>query len=477
MLRGPRADPHVIFAALAVAGLSYAVSQTMLIPALPDIEAAFGTTPNLTTVLMSAFWVSGAVTAGLFGRLGDMFGKRRLIAIQLTLFNAGALICAFSPSLELMILGRVLMGSAVGLFPLAYALIRDELPPQRVVGSIALLAGLIAGGAALGQSLGGLVADSFGFRMIFVISLLLGIVSTGALVACVPESAVRHGGRVDFVGAVLFAGGLAAPLIAITQTPSWGWIAAPTLGLLVVGAVLLVCFAVYERRVDEPLIDIPTLLLPRIRLTNAATFLVGFGFLGASTILSQFFREPASTGYGMGADATQAGLYLAPGLVLLTITSPLAGRLSSRVGPVLTLRLGVALSTLGLAAMTVSHTHEIEMYLWPALMYLGIGAAVGAMPAIVLQSVPASHSGQSAAINMVLRTAGSAVGVQLAATLTTMSVSPTGAPTDRGYTVAFAVATGAGIVALVVALLIPRRLPRASESSFGRLAVDHSTPI
>ena len=476
MLDRLRRNPNAILAALAVGGLSYAVSQTMLIPSLPDIEASFGASPSETTTLMTSFWVSGAVTAGLFGRLGDMFGKRRMITAQLLLFTVGALICAIAPSLGPMIAGRVLMGCAVGLFPLAYSLIRDELPPKRVVGAIALLAGLVASGAALGQSLGGLISDSFGFRMVFWISLALGVASIATLLLCVPESPVRTGGRVDVIGATLFAAGLTAPLIAIAETPRWGWGGTPSVVLFALGAVLLGCFALHERRVEEPLIDIPTLLLPRIRLTNASTLFVGFGFFGFSAILSQFFQEPSRTGYGQGANATQAGLFLVPGLILFTLASPLAGRLSNRVGPVFTFRLGIAISTVGLAAMTVSHEHRFEMFLWPAVMYVGTGATFGAMPTIILQTVPPERSGQSAAINMILRTAGSAIGIQLAATLITMSVGPAGAPSDRGYTAAFALATSAGIVALILALRIPRKLGPAPEALHARLAVSPSTP-
>ena len=469
-----RANHHAIFSALAVGALAYAISQTMLIPSLPEIEAAFNATPGETTTLMTSFWISGAVTAGLFGRLGDMFGKRRMIATQLVLFTVGALICATAPSLGVMIVGRVLMGCAIGLFPLAYSLIRDEFPRTRVVGAIALLAGLIASGAVIGQSIGGLISDQYGFRMIFWVSLVLGVLSVAALEVCVPESPVRTGGRVDVGGAALLASGLAAPLIAIAKAPTWGWGSAPTLGLLTVGAVLLGCFARYERRVKDALIDIPTLLLPRVRLTNAATLFVGFGLFGVSTILAQFYQEPTTTGYGQGANATQAGLFLVPGLLLLAIVSPLAGRLSTRVGPVFTFRLGIAVSTMGIAGLTVSHSTRLEMYGWPALIYTGIGATFGAMPTIILQGVSPEHSGQSTAINMILRTAGSAIGIQLAATVITMSVGASGAPTDRGYTAAFALATSAGLVALFISLRIPREIAQPSPPNL--LAINPPAP-
>jgi MFS family permease len=468
MPAGPRANPLLIFLTLAVGITTYAVSQTMLVPSLPDIEETFNTTPSGVTALMSSFWVSGAVTAVLFGRLGDMFGKRRMLLVALLLFNLGAVISAVAPSLTVMLSGRVFMGCGVALFPLSYSLIRDELPSERVVPGIAMLSGLAAAGAAVGQSVGGLVSDRLGFPWIFWISLIMGVVSIVVLLVFVPESPVRTGGSVDLVGATLLASGLAVPLIAIAETPDWGWGGTPTLCLLATGAALLGTFAVYEQRHEEPLIHIPTLILPRIRLTNAASLFVGFGLFGVSAILSQFFQEPASAGYGPGANATQAGLFIVPGLLLLAITSPLAGRLSNRVGPTITLRLGVAIGAIGMAGMTISHAHRFEMYLWPAVIYIGIGGAFGAMPTIILQSVPPERSGQSAAINMVIRAAGTAIGIQLAATVITTSETATGIPTDRGYTTAFALATVACVVAFLLALAIPRRLHPSQMRTLGR---------
>ncbi len=448
----------LLFGALAIAGFAYAVSQTMLIPAIPDIEQEFGATPSEVIMLMSAFWVSGAVTAGIFGRLGDMFGKRLVFVLLLALFGVGAFACAVAPTLLLMLVGRVLMGCGVGLFPLAFAVLRDELPAARVPSAIAILGGLIASGSVVGQSTGGLVVDYFGFRAIFWISVLLAAAASVTVLAFVPKSSTRTGGRVDVLGAVLLAVGLGAPLVAVAKAPEWGWADPTTLALIVFGAAVLAIFFRYERGRSDPLLDMETFLHPRIRLTNAAAFFVGAAFFGFSAILTQFFQEPASTGYGQGASATVAGLYLVPGMLLLILLSPVAGRLSSKAGPVFTYRLGIAISTVGIAGLTVSHSARWSVIVWPAVMYVGSAFTFGAMPTIVLQAAPAEQSGQSSAINQIVRTTGSAVGVQIAATIITASIAADGAPTDRGYTAAFALATGAGIVALVLATAIPRRL-------------------
>jgi MFS family permease len=452
-----RRHPELAFGALAIGSVAYAISQTMLVPSLPDIEKSFSATPSEVTVLMTSFWVSGAVSAGIFGRLADMFGKRLILAIVLALFAAGAFFCAIAPSLLLMIGGRLLMGCGVSVFPISFAVIRDEFPSRKAAGRISILAGALALGAAAGQATGGLVSDTFGFRAVFWISLILGLVALAALLAFVPESILRSGGRVDIVGAILLAVGLGAPLIAVAKAPAWGWASAPTLVLALVGAVTLGAFARVELRRAAPLVDVPLLLSPRIRLTNAATLFAGAGLFAFSTILSQFFQEPESTGYGPGASATQAGLFLVPGLLVLAIVSPIGGRVSNRHGPLVTARIGAATTTAAMFAMVAYHAQTWELYLWPTLMYAGSGFTFGALPTIILQNVPPGQSGESSAINQILRTAGSAIGIQVAATLVTISIGAGGNPTDHGYTAAFALCGCAGVVALAFLLVIPRR--------------------
>jgi len=454
-----RARPSLIFAVLGIAAAAYAVSQTMLIPSLPTLEESLHTSPSGVSALMTVFWIAGAVTAGLFGRLGDMFGKRRMIIVTLLLFGLGGALCAVASTLAVMIAGRALMGCGVGLFPLAYSLIRDEFEAHRAVRSIAFLGGIAAIGGAVGQSTGGIVAEHLGVSSIFWLSVVMSVGAIAGIALAVPESPVRTGGRVDVGGALLLTAGLGAPLVAIAEAPTWGWGDSRTLVLFAAGAVVLAAFVLFELRREEPLIDMETLVLPRIRMTNLTTWFVGFGFFGFSTILTQFFQEPKSTGYGIGASATEAGLFLVPGLVLITITSFFAGRLSARVGPALTLRLGVAVSTLGMGGLALSHADPAEVILWTAILYVGVGGAFGAMPTIILQAVPPSQSGQSAAINIIVRMAGSAIGVQLAATIVTASIGASGAPTDRGYTTAFVLATIAGLAALGASLAIPRETP------------------
>jgi MFS family permease len=214
-------------------------------------------------------------------------------------------------------------------------------------------------------------------------------------------------------------------------------------------------------------------MLPRVRATNLATLLVGFGVFGASTIISQYAQVPKSTGFGLGASPTQAGFFLAPGLVLILVEAPLAGRLSARYGTKVTLVAGMAIAFLALSGLALFHARTFELYLWPTLIYVGLGFTFATMPLIVLEAVPTERSAQSTSINMVLRNAGSSVGVQLAATLVTASVTASGFPTDAGYTHAFTLEASAAFAALLLALAIPKakRLRGTSEEPHGEVAI------
>jgi MFS family permease len=448
-----------IFATLALANVAYAVSQTLLIPAIPEIERRVHTNPVGATALASAFFVSGAATAGLLGRLGDMFGKQRVVMLQLALFTGGALVCALANTLTFLIVGRVVMGLAATLFPLSASIIRDELRGRWMTEGISLLGAVIGIGAAVGLACGGLVVDNLGYRAIFWVPVVLGALASGGVAFFVPASSIRSPGRVDLLGAVLLAAGLAGPLVAISRTPEWGWGSTKTVLLMAAGLAVLVAFIAHERRHPAPLLDTRMLAHPQVALTNVATFFVGFGMFGTSVIMTQFFQEPVRTGYGFGASATQAGLFLVPGTALMLVTAPLSGRLSARKGPKATLLIGAAVAAVALGGFSFFHRQRAELYLWPTTMYVGIGFALAAMPLLILNAVPPTRRGQATATNQIFRLVGSSVGTQLAATIITASARHTGIPLESGFSRAFMLEALGACAAFVVALAIPGGRP------------------
>ncbi len=459
MIMGARraSGTHIgALAALAFAGITYATSQTLLIPVVPGLQRELGTTTVGASMLISVFAVSGASTAIVLGRWGDLVGRRRMLLVTLAFFCAGAAVCAVAPGLAWLLVGRALMGVALAVFPLSYAIVSDLLPRERGTVAIAILGATVGIGSATGQTLGGPLAAASGPSAVFWASLAMGVASIGVVRCIVPHQPPQARGPVDGVGAALLAATIATPMAAVSLSASWGWYDARLAGLLLATVGLGTLLVRHERRHVEPILHLPTLAIPQVALTNVATFLIGFGAFGASVLLTQFFQAP--TGTGLGASASQAGLYLVPGTLIMAALSPMAGRLSRRAGARVTLALGAAICAVGLllVVMVASHGPTWDWYLWPTLVYLGLGCALGAMPTLVLSAVPGARRGQATATNTVFRSAGMCLGVPAAALCLTVSSGADGLPTAPGFTAAFLLGSLSCAAAAAVSLALPR---------------------
>src|SRR5918998_1018331 len=244
---------------LSLAALAFALAQTTLIPALTELARGLDTDASGVAWTITGYLLSAAVCTPIFGRLGDMFGKRRLLVVALGLFGAGSVVAALGTSLETVVAGRVLQGAGGGIFPLCFGIIRDEFPRERVAGSIGLISAIFGIGGGAGLIGGGLIADHLSYHWIFWLG-------------------------------------------AISRANDWGWGSAQTLLLIAAGAVVLAIWVAVERRTEQPLADIPTLIKPPVLMTNVATLLVGFGMFGSFLLIPQLAELPESTGFGFGLD-------------------------------------------------------------------------------------------------------------------------------------------------------------------------------
>ena len=456
----PRPHPVRSLLILSLAALAFALAQTMLIPALTELAKSLNTDASGVAWTVTAYLLAAAVCTPIFGRLGDMFGKRRLLVVALGIFVAGSVISALGTSLEVVVAGRVLQGAGGGIFPLCFGIIRDEFPRERVGSSIGLISATFGIGGGAGLILGGLITDHVSYHWIFWLGAISAAVAAIAIEIFVPESPVRTPGRVDIRGAIVLAFGLSAPLLAIAQANEWGWGDPRTLGLFAAGAVILSLWVMLQRRTPQPLVDIEMLRQPTVLMTNVATLLVGFGMFGSFILIPQLAEAPTSTGYGFGLDATGAGLLMVPGALVMLVAGPLSGVLGTRFGSRLPLALGAIITSFGLAMLALVHDTQAEIVVWNLVMSTGIGLAFAAMPNLIVEAVTAEETGQATGVNTLVRSVGASLGAQISAAVLAGSVVAGGLPTDSGYTEAFLVSAGVALLAAVTAFLIPSRRGR-----------------
>jgi EmrB/QacA subfamily drug resistance transporter len=455
--RSVRRHYGVTLAVLAVAGLSFALLQTMVAPALPAIQREFGASTTAVTWVLTVYLLTASIFTPILGRLGDMFGKERLLVIVLLVLAAGTLISALSSSLGVLIAGRAVQGAGGAIFPLAFGIIRDEFPRERVGTAIGLISATFGIGGGAGLVLSGLIVDHFDYTWIFWLSL---VVILGAVVAThlfVPESPVKTPARIDWGGAALMSAGLTAILLAVSEGNGWGWGSWRVLGLLAGGAVVLVVWGFYELRVPDPLVDMRVMRLRGVWTTNVTALMVGFGMFGSFLLVPQLVQLPESTGFGFGASVTEAGLFLLPSSIVMLVAGPGAGWLGMRFGPRLPLLIGVATTAAAFLVLAVAHTEPWHVYVSSLLLGAGIGLAFASMATLIVDAVPQTMTGVATGMNTIMRSVGGALGAQIAASVVGAHLSASGLPEESGFVAAFVLSAAVLLLAFAAALLIPRR--------------------
>jgi EmrB/QacA subfamily drug resistance transporter len=453
---GQRTNPNVILAVLSLAGLAYAVLSSAVIPALPTIRHDLHTTETEVTWLLTGFLLSASVGTAIIGRLGDMYGKERLLLWTLLVLAAGTLLSAVSNSLALVIVGRVVQGMGGGIFPLAFAIARDEFPPERVAGSIGLMSSILGVGGGIGIVAGGLIVEHLSWHWLFWLPLVITLLAAVCTQRFIPESPIRVPGRVNWLAALLLSVSMCCVLIAISKATTWGWGSLKTVGLFGVGLLICVGWIVVELRSREPLIDMAMMRIRGVWTTNLAAFLLGAGLYSTFIVFPQFAQLPKSTGFGFGASVVLSGLYLLPGALGMAALGTVAGKVANRYGSRLALLAGTALTALSFAWLAAVHGHPYDMLISASFLGVGMGLAFAALGNLVVQAVPQEQTGVASGMNTVMRTLGGALGGQIAATLI-VDNTVRGTPTVTGFTDSFLMAFGFLVVCAIAGLLVPRR--------------------
>ena len=443
---------------LAGAALAYSLAQTMVIPALPELQREFHAGPADATWLLTAFLLTSSIATPLLGRLGDMHGKEHWLLISLAIFGVGSLVAAVAGSLTVMIAGRAIQGAGGAIFPLAIGIIRDEFPRDRVAPAIGTVSAMFGIGGGSGLVLAGIFVDHGSISWIFWLSVATTALAALATWLWVPESPVRVRARIDWVGGALLSMTLLALLLPISEGNTWGWTSARVLGLFAAAAVFAVLWARWELRVVDPLVDLALMRQRPVWTTNVAACAIGFAMFGSFVLVPQFVQTPAVVGYGFGASVTESGLFLLPSALLMLFAGPLSGRLGARDGSRVPLALGALSSGLSYAWLAAFHGERIDIYLSSVLLGLGVGLALAAMANLVVEAVPPDVTGVASAINAIMRTIGGAIGAQVAAAIVSGALAE-GAqyPAESGFTGAFAMSAAASGVALLVCFAIPSR--------------------
>jgi EmrB/QacA subfamily drug resistance transporter len=470
---------NVTLAILTIAGTAYALQQTMVIPALPALQRELHTSTTWVTWVLTILLLVASVSTPVLGKLGDQYGKERLLVISLALFLAGCVGAAVAWDIWSLIVFRAVQGLGAAVFPLSFGVIRDEFPREKVGVGIGLLSAVFGVGGGLGIVFSGLIVDHLSWRWLFILGSIPVAISVALVHRFVPESPIKTPSRVDFVGAALLSGGLICLLLALTEGEEWGWGSARIAALFAASAALLAVWVVAELRVPEPMVDMHVFVERPVLLTNICALIVGFALFGTFVLLPNFVETPrglpASTArlvdYGFGASATKAGLYLLPSSALMLFAGPAAGLIGRRTGFKWPLAVGMAASGAAAGSLALWHSHPWQILAPMPLLGIGVGFAFAAMATLITEAVRPSETGIATGMNTVMRTVGGVIGGEMGAVLlSAYTIHGTSTPTVTGYEIAFAISAAAAFAGAVVAVFVTA--PRVRRK---RLAVAEAT--
>lgn len=451
---------------MSTAGIAYSLQQTLVSPALPVLKEDLGTSTTWLAWLVSGFLLFSVISTPLLGSLGDQHGKKRLLLLAMSFFFAGAVGAAFAPNIAVLIVCRCVQGLGGAIFPLSFAIIKDEFPPRRVGPAIGAIASTWAAATGFSFLLSGFIVELLSWRWLFGFGALVVGIALLLVYAFVPESSIRTPARLDVPGALLLGGALSGLLVALTEGNAWGWHSPQTLGLFAAAAAGLVLWVAVELRTETPLVDVRMLARRSVSLTNTATAAAGWVTQGAALLLIPLFvATPESAGYGFGASTIRTGLYLLPIGVVGAVASAFVSKLVSRIGAKWLSWAGFCCGAVGFASCAVWHDQPWQLYVGIAGIAICAGVNLGVLAIVMVGLVRPHETGVAAGMQTVIRAVGAVLGAQIgAAILSAGALGRTQPPPESAFVTAFAVAACVAALGAVLTPLIAVRRRSWQES-------------
>ncbi|WP_229660689.1 MFS transporter [Marmoricola endophyticus] len=462
--------PVATVAALCFGGLMAALTQTMVIPIQGELPRLLSSTADNTAWVVTITLLCGAVTMPISGRLADMVGKQRVLIGSTVLLLVGSVVAALSSSLAPMLVGRGLQGLAMGFIPVGIALLRAVVPPQMASTAVAAMSATLGVGGAIGLPLSAWIVQVGNWHLLFWISAVVAALVLVAVAVLVPHTHDAEPGSFDLRGAVGLALGLVLFLVGLSKASTWGWGSGRTIGFLVGGLVVLVAWGAMQLRTREPLVDLRSTARLPVLLTNLAAVAIGMGMMAMSIVVPQLLELPDQLGYGLGQTILQAGLWMAPGGLMMMIFSPVSSRLIDTIGAKVTLMVGASVLGAGyLVALALMGT-PWQLMIAVIVISTGVGIGYAAMPTLILDATPPREAASAVGVNTLMRSLGTTVAAALMGTILTSSTTalgPVQVPSEGAFQVCFVIGAVAAFVGVAIIALIPRVRGTSGDAAVG----------
>ncbi|MFH8249027.1 MFS transporter [Microbacterium sp. B2969] len=467
-----------ILTVLILAAVTSSFESTMMYTALPSLEEGFGVDISAASWVLTGFLLVGAGSAAIAGRLGDVFGRKRVLIVLLLASVFGSILSLAIPTIGGVILGRSIQGLAGGIIPLAFGIIREHVSKKNLSIAIAVTAGAAMLAGAGGNLVSGYIVQFAGWHWIFVVSGVLTIVTT-ILAIWLPGS-IRMGerDRIDWLGGILFAPAIGLVLFGINVSTGLGWASPVVWGMIGIGGLLLAFWAIWEVKQKAPMVNVRYFAERNLGLTYLITALTGFGLGGAGYLGQLIMQYPTAAPVGFGIPAGTAGLTSFCIGLFGFLLSPLAGRIArggrAKVSFIISAVAGIIAAILTALSATVWDSFP-AFILSQVVLTVSTAFLLASIPLLVVEGAAAKNTSEATGISTVIQTASSGIGTSVSAAILgafAIQLTEHFAPSsETGYIVIFAVTAVLTGIALVASLFLKRN-PNSAEDEAGDASAD-----
>jgi len=344
-------------AALLCGVIAFQLNASMVAPAVPEIARKLNTTPSLVGISQTLFFLVGGIAGIVLTRYSDHAGRRKILIFSLVAMSAGTVVAMLAPNVAVLCAGRLLQGASGSVFQITYLILRDILTPKQFGPALGLVTAISCGVGGADQFLGGMLSDHWGFRSIFLVILVIGIIAIALTMRYVPESTADSPGSMDWLGAAALSAALIFVNLGVARGGARGWVTSATASLLAAALASFAAFWFIEKRRTHPLISTSHLKSRQIWPIVATTLATLTGVFAAINFTVVVFSQDPRAGYGMSATAS-ALLFLSPAAAIGVLAAPVTGWLAPRVGWRVVMWSGLSLTIAALLVSTLLLGHK-----------------------------------------------------------------------------------------------------------------------
>ncbi len=448
-------------------------AETMLVPAIPDLIKDFHISYGMSSWILTAYLIAGAIMTPITGKLSDIYGRKKMLLVVMGIYAIGVSLGGFVTDIYQMLAIRIIQGIGMSMFPIAFGIIREMFPRSKLAIGQGVISSMFAAGAVIGLVAGGHLIQNFGwnatfFSIIPIVFLLLGVI---ARFVHVDESHMKEQtknnlkSKIDIQGAITLTVSIGAFLMALTMVETGdGANYFSVMGLVVIGIVYLILFAIIEKRSSSPLVSMKVLANKIILPSNILIMIVGLSMFMVFQTIPVLIRSPSPLGFG--EDPLMTSNVQLPFALVLLIFGPTSGFIISRLGSTKPIIAGSIISTIGFANLFLNHSTELLVSINLAILSTGLSLTnVGAMNVIML-STPKQDVGVSLGMSTLIRIVGASIGPAMAAMYmqthkTTLAGVSGSFPNADSYNLIFLTATLVSCVSIGLSIVLKRQLGKS----------------